>query len=81
MQFTLHATRRTPHDALRLVPAVSAGLVKTRRASSRQSRDARVYGHTATAMDTPSTPPARPCPPSALALYYLYDPSAVCRLP
>ena len=45
MQFTVHATRRTPHGASRLVRAMSAWLVKTRRAPSRHSRDTRVYGH------------------------------------
>ena len=57
MQFTLHATRRTPHGASRLVQAMSAWLVKTRRAPSRHSRDPRVYGHTTTAMNKLSTPP------------------------
>ena len=57
MQFTLHATRRTPYDASRLVQAISASLVKTRRAPSRHSRDATVYGHTTTAVHKPSTPP------------------------
>ena len=61
MQFTLHGTRRTPHGASRLVQAMSAWLVKTRRAPSRHSRDARVYGHTTTAMHELSTPP--PLPP------------------
>ena len=56
MQFTLHATRRTPHGASRLVQATSASLVKTRRAPSRHSGDARVYGHTTTAMHKLSTP-------------------------
>ena len=50
MQFTLHATRRTPHGASRMVQAMSSWLVKTRRAPSQHSRDARVYGHTATAI-------------------------------
>ena len=50
MQLTLHATRRTPHGASRLVQAMSAWSVKTRRAPSRHCRDARVYGHTTTAM-------------------------------
>ena len=58
MQFTLHATRRTPHSASRLVQAMSAWLVKTRRAPSRHSRDARVYGHTTTTMHKLSTPPS-----------------------
>ena len=57
MQFTLNATRRTPHGASRLVQERSAWLVKTRRAPSRHSRDARVYGHTTTAMHQLSTPP------------------------
>ena len=45
MQFTLHATRRTPHGASCLVQAMSAWLVKTRLAPSRHStrRNARVY--------------------------------------
>ena len=60
MQFTLHATRRTPHGASRLVQAISAWLVKTRRAPSRHSRDARVYGHTTKAMHKLSTPPPPP---------------------
>ena len=50
MQFTLHATRRTPHGAWRLVQAMPAWLLKTRRAPSWHTRDARVlwsydYGH------------------------------------
>ena len=40
--------------------AMSAWLVKTRRAPSRHSRDARIYGHATTAMNKLSTPP----PPS-----------------
>ena len=61
MQFTFHATRRTPHGASRLVQAISAWLMKTRRTPSRQSRDARVYGHTNTAMHKLSTrrPPTK----------------------
>ena len=46
----LHATRRTPNGASRLGQAMSAWSVKTRRAPSRHCRDARVYGHTTTAM-------------------------------
>ena len=46
MQFTLHATRRALHGALRLVQAMPAWLVKIRRAPSRHSTDARVYGLT-----------------------------------
>ena len=59
MQFTLHATRRPPLGASRLVQAMSAWCVKTRRAPSRHSRDARVYSHTTTAMHKLSTPPPR----------------------
>ena len=70
MQFTLHATRRTPHGASRLVQAMSAWLVKTRCAPSRHSKDARVHGHTTTAihkLGTPATlPPATPPPASPL---------------
>ena len=55
MQFALHATRRTPHGASRLVQAMSAWLVKTRRAPSRHSRDASVYGHATMAMHKLST--------------------------
>ena len=45
MQLTLHATRRTPHGASRLVLAMSAWSVKIRRAPPRHCRVARVYGH------------------------------------
>ena len=73
MQFTLHGTRRTPHGVSRLVQAMSAWLVKTRRAPSRYSRDVRVYGHTTTAMHKLTTPPPllpRPVPlPGLLTLY------------
>ena len=57
MQFTLHATRRTPYGASRLVQAMPAWLAKTRRAPFRHSRDARLYGHTTTAMHKLSAPP------------------------
>ena len=57
MQLTLHATRRTPHGASRLVLAMSAWSVKTRRAPSRHCRDASVYSLTFTAMhDNEYTP-------------------------
>ena len=49
MQLTLHATRRTPHDALRLALAISAWLRITRRAPSRHCRGARCYSHTTAA--------------------------------
>ena len=62
MQFTLHATRRTPHGESRLVQAMSAWLVETRRAPSQHIRDARIYGHTTTAMHKLSTPaPSKGC--------------------
>ena len=57
MRFTLHATRRAPYGASRLVQAMSAWSVKTRRAPSRHSRDATVYGHATTVMHKLSTPP------------------------
>ena len=57
IQFTLHATRRTPHGASRLVQAMSAWLVKTRRAPSRHTKGARAYCHTTMAMHKLSTPP------------------------
>ena len=50
MQLTIHATRPTPHSASRLVQEMSAWSVKTRRAPSRPCRDARVDGHTTTAV-------------------------------
>ena len=60
MQLTLHATLRTTHGASRLVKAVSAWSVKTGRAPSRHCRDARVHGHTTTAMhDVEYTPLSR----------------------
>ena len=62
MQFTLHASRRTPHGASRLVKAMSAWLVTTRRAPSWHSRDAEVNGHTTAAMHKLSTPPPLPAP-------------------
>ena len=57
--------RLTPPGASGLVQAMSACLVKTRRARSRHSRDARVYGHTTKAMHKLSTPPP-PSPPPRL---------------
>ena len=50
MQLTLHATRRTPHGASRLVRAMSAWLVKHRHAPSRHCRDARDHDYTTNAM-------------------------------
>ena len=61
MQLTLYATRPTPQGASRLVQAMSAGSVKTRRAPSRYCRYARVYGHTTTVMHNIAyTPPPQP---------------------
>ena len=58
MQLTFHATRPAPHGASRLVQATSAWSAKTRRSPSRHYRDARVYGHTTTAMhDNEYAPP------------------------
>ena len=57
MKLPLHATRPTPHGASRLVKAMSTWSVKTRRAPSRHCRDARVYGHTTTAMHDNEYPP------------------------
>ena len=57
MQLTLHVTHRTPRGASRLVHALSARSVKNRRAPSRHCRDARIYGHTTTAMHDMSNPP------------------------
>ena len=51
MQLTPHATRRTAHGASRLVQAMPAWSLKTRHAQSRPYRDARVYGHSTTAMN------------------------------
>ena len=61
MQLTLHATRQTPHGASRFLLAMSACSVKTRCAPSRHYRDARVYGHTTTAMNDNEY--TRPDPP------------------
>ena len=63
----MRSTRRTPHGALRFVQAaMSAWSVKNRRAPPRRCIDARVYGHTTTAMHD-STPP----PPDPLCADYL----------
>ena len=43
MHLTLHAVRRTPHGASRMVLSVYAWSVRARRAPSRHCRDARVY--------------------------------------
>ena len=61
MLLTLPATRPTPHGTTRLVQAMSAWLVKTRRAPSRHCSHARVYSHTTTAMwdMNENTPPSK----------------------
>ena len=56
---------------------MSAWLVKTRRAPSRHGRDARVYGHTTTAMHKLSTPPP-PLPPPSVS--FTRDVFCCCRL-
>ena len=61
VHFTLHATHRTPHGASLLVQAMSAWSVKTRRAPSRHSRDARVNGHTTTTMHKLRSPQQKVC--------------------
>ena len=50
MKLARYSTRRTPHGASRLVLAMFAWSVKTRRAPSRHCRDANVYGHKTTAI-------------------------------
>ena len=64
MQFTFHATRRTPHGGSTLEQAMCAWLVKTRRAPSRHSRDERVYGQTTMAVHKLRTPPPPRCYPT-----------------
>ena len=57
---TVHPSCDSPNTSRRfsrLVQAMSAWLVETRRALSRHSWDAGVYGHTTTAMHKLSTPP------------------------
>ena len=83
MQFTLRATRRTPHGASRLAQTISAWLVKTRRAPPQHSRDARVYGHTTMAMHILSTPPPpqRPLLRCATAVFlWCHGAMAVARV-
>ena len=50
MQLTLHATRPTRHGASRLVQAMLTWSVKSRCVPPRLCGDARVSGHTTTAM-------------------------------
>ena len=49
MQLILHATRRTPHGASRLVQAICL-VGQARHAPSRHCKDATGYGHSTTAM-------------------------------
>ena len=65
--FLIMTGRRSPftrldehHGVPRLVQAMPAWSGKTRRVPSRHCRDARVYGHTTTAMHDMSTPPPPP---------------------
>ena len=62
----LHEARRTPHGASRLVHSMSSWSVKTRRASPRRFRDARVNGNMTMVMHETSTPP--PPPPGRFTL-------------
>ena len=55
-----HSPNKTSRFASRLVQAMPAWSVKTRRAPSRNCRDARVYDHTTTAMHGVSTPAPLP---------------------
>ena len=56
---TLHATHRTPDGASRLLDAMFAWSVKTRRAPSRIRRDASVYSHMTTGMHDNEYPPPK----------------------
>ena len=59
MRLTLHATRRTPHGASRLVQAIPTRSVNTRRATSWHYSYAKIYRHKNTAKHDMSTnPPA-----------------------
>ena len=79
MQLILYATRLTPHGASRLGQAMSVSSSKTRRAPSRHCRDARVYGHTTTAMHGMRTPPPSLSTPSySNRTRCIYPPSS-CR--
>ena len=53
----MHATRRTPHVASRLVLAMSAWSVETRRDPSQHCRDVRVHGRTTTVTSMASVHP------------------------
>ena len=74
MQFTLHATRRTPHGALRLVHKTPAWSVKTRRAPSWHCRDAGVYGLTNYGHPRQRIPQPPAPPPSSHYVHLLLRP-------
>ena len=57
MQFALHATRQPPRGASRLVQAMSAWSVKIRHVPPWHCKDAKIYGHTTTAMHDIEYPP------------------------
>ena len=66
---TVHPSRYSPNTsrrfalgAINVCLSMSAWLVKTRRAPSPHSKDARVYGHPTRAMHKLSTPPPTPAP-------------------
>ena len=64
----------------RLVQAMSAWSVKSRRSPSRQSRDARVYGHATTATHEMSTPfPQTVSPTNALHCKLVSSPLSACE--
>ena len=68
VQLTLRATRPTHYGATRLVQVMSAWSVKTRRTPPRHCRDAKIYGHTTTAVNGTTTPP----PPPPLVVEWSY---------
>ena len=75
MQFTLRVTRRAPHGASRrMVKAMSAWLVKSGRAPSLYSRDARIYGHMTADMHKLRTPQYFPRPQPSPVTRYLHQP-------
>ena len=69
MQLTLHVTRRTPHGTSRLVQALSARSVKSRRVPSGLCRVAMVYGHMTMALHGMST---HTPPPPLCTIVYVY---------
>ena len=79
MQLTLYS-RDSPNTSRRFALVSSnAWSMKTRRAPSRRCRDARVYGHTTTAMHDMSTAPT--LPPSSMVYEVCCSPfSAILSL-